>query len=302
MPSIIISESEFEKLSEATKKEISKLVENAFILKTEEGEFSDGYNLKKEWYNKRNLAHSNRALGENYHEYKKLISELLLEAPKALAVNAETNFSCLSIEMAISLLYGLSNSSQNLLKRLLTGPATRDELAALVGGLGKVNGSVGSINRRLARRFDYNIYGDNRKEIKLIDFDGSYKLSCDALSIKSALDIIDAGWNMRMGDIYLTFNAIQFPKNANDLTIKLDSEAIKFANLGHGFIKSIDWDYEDEFGNIDVRNQVGLSFYSATICVNHRDGPEWGTDDSLDNNLIGFMHEQPIISFQNQEC
>ena len=105
-----------------------------------------------------------------------------------------------------------------------------------------------------------------------------------------------------MGDIYLTFNAIQLPKNANDLTIKLDSEAIKFANLGNGFIKSIDWDYEDEFGNIDVRNQVGLSFYSATICVNHRDGPEWGTDDSLDNNLIGFMHEQPIISFQNQEC
>ena len=34
MPSIIISESEFEKLSEATKKEISKLVENAFILKS----------------------------------------------------------------------------------------------------------------------------------------------------------------------------------------------------------------------------------------------------------------------------
>jgi hypothetical protein len=116
MPSIIISESEFEKLSEATKKEISKLVENAFILKTEEGEFSDGYNLKVEWYNKRNLAHSNRALGGNYHEYKKLISELLLEAPKALAVNAETNFSCLSIEMAISLLYGLSKSSQEPIK------------------------------------------------------------------------------------------------------------------------------------------------------------------------------------------
>ena len=61
------------------------------------------------------------------------------------------------------------------------------------------------------------------------------------------------------------------------------------------------WDYEDEFGNFDVRNQVGLSFYSATICVNHRDGPEWGTD-SLNNSLIGFMDEQPIISFQNREC
>jgi hypothetical protein len=298
MPSIIISNNEFASLSVNSRTEILNLIQKKFTISNTTSNTSTPSSTINEWYKKREAAYNNRACGGSYIEFSNLIKELEAEAPNVFKIDGSIIFSTLSIEMALAMISGLSDSSQKILLRLIKGPASREELGKLVSGIGRVNGSIGSINRRFANRFDRNIYGETRKEIKLIDFDNVYKLVCDSLSISTAFKIIEAGWKRELGDIFIEFKKNKASDENSIITIH--AQAVKLATYSKGFIKNVYWDYEYENGMQNTTHQVALSFYSATLHVENTNNAEaeWAIDHQ-NNTFLGFWHEISKISFQN---
>ena len=202
MPHIIITEADFEKLSSGVKKEIWELLQNSFS--------------------------SN--VGSN--------DSLAIETQNQLTDINPARFDVLSIETAIAVLIGLSGESRELVNILCKRELTREFLTKFLGNEKKINGTIGSINRRLAKRLDENVYGKRRDRVKLIEFDGLYRLSCDSRSLEIALLIIKKGYKFGAGDIVLKFGR-------GDLRaeVRIEEDAILQIHAGEAQVVFQCWDY-----------------------------------------------------------
>ena len=77
----------------------------------------------------------------------------------------------ISIETMLAVMLGLSPESIKIVESLLSGSKSRSELGDLCGGEKKLNGTIGSINRRLINRFSSANYSkDDLKYIRLINW------------------------------------------------------------------------------------------------------------------------------------
>lgn len=215
MPNIIITEADFEKLSDDTKKELWGLLQNSFSSKPS----------------------SNEDIDKEIADYIRNINP--------------ASFDTLSIETALSVLIGLSEESRKVVEALCKRKLTRDDLTKILGNEKKINGTIGSINRRLAKRLDQNIYGDRRDRVKLIEFDENYSLSCNNRALEIALLIISKGYKIGEGDILLKF------RNPSTETL-IREDAIILGDTGKARVSLEGWDYTIE--------HVDYSF-SVTVIV-----------------------------------
>jgi len=225
MPHIIITEADFEKLSSGVKKEIWELLQNSFS--------------------------SN--VGSN--------DSLAMETENQITDINPASFDVLSIETAIAVIIGLSGESRELVNILCQRELTREFLTKFLGNEKKINGTIGSINRRLAKRLDENVYGKRRDRVKLIEFDGLYRLSCDSRSLEIALLIINKGYKFGAGDIVLKFGR-------GDLRaeVRIEEDAILQIHAGEAQVLFQCWDY-----NIGV---VETSCKIYVICSKNTSRPD----------------------------
>ena len=225
MPHIIITEADFEKLSSGVKKEIWELLQNSFS--------------------------SN--VGSN--------DSLAIETQNQLTDINPARFDVLSIETAIAVLIGLSGESRELVNILCKRELTREFLTKFLGNEKKINGTIGSINRRLAKRLDEHVYGKRRDRVKLIEFDEIYRLSCDRRSLEIASLIINKGYKIGDGDIFLNFIGSDLKAE-----VRIEEEAIIQIDAGEALVLFQSWDY--------YVGQVNMSISINVICSKNTSRPD----------------------------
>ena len=225
MPNIIITEADFERLSTGVKTEIWELLQNSFS--------------------------SNSSS----------TASLAVETKDQAADINPASFEVLSIETAIAVLIGLSEESRHVVASLCMRQLTRNELTEILGNEKKINGTIGSINRRLIKRLSESVYGKRRDRVKLIEFDEKYRLSCDSRSLEIALLIINKGYKFGAGDIVLKFGR-------GDLRaeVRLEEDAILQIHAGEAQVLFQCWDY-----NIGV---VETSCKIYVICSKNTSRPD----------------------------
>lgn len=244
MPNIIITEEEFKKLTDDTKKEIWSLLKDSFSNTTVSDELSDD-----------NLG----------NRLKNSIKENQL------------NFDTLSIETAIAVLIGLSTESRKVVEALCKSQQSRENLTEILGNEKKINGTIGSINRRLAKRLDEKIYGKRRDRVKLIEFDGDYRLTCNSRALELASLIIGKGYKIGEGDIILRFKeGAEFKAEA-----KIEEESIIRCDEGYAYCAYESWDYEIDHVSHQFRVNVVYSEYTDKVVISTVGEDEWATDSVL---------------------
>ena len=322
MPSMMITEEEFLGLSEATQEELSELFRKSFLrsagnphVDNDETAWELKYKMEQNLFRKLNILRSSKNL-LTYEEYHKNLLKFQDELPFFLA-DQVLKPTAISIEMAIGFVKGLSKDSLKVLSKLTSSPApsstnrvkgtaTRKEMEKLLESAGKINGTVGSINRRFAKRFDKSIYGERLDRLKLIEFDEVYRLTCDPASIELAIIILENGYKFGDGDITLKFiassNLTGEAKAIEDLNI-IEEKAIIFANLGRGFVRNVSWELEYENETSSFNYDVALTSPSGTIVIEGLSGHEW-VDDSGDDiwqNAFYYGAFPDTIIFNNKE-
>ncbi|MDC0959694.1 hypothetical protein OAR42_04500 [Planktomarina temperata] len=225
MPNIIITEADFEKLSTGVKTEIWELLQNSFSSNT----------------------------GST--------ASLAVETTDQAADINPASFEVLSIETAIAVLVGLSEESRHVVASLCMRQLTRNELTEILGNEKKINGTIGSINRRLIKRLSESVYGKRRDRVKLIEFDEKYRLSCDSRSLEIALLIINKGYKFGAGDIVLKFGR-------GDLKgeVRIEEEAIIQIDAGEALVLFQSWDY--------YVGQINMSISINVICSKNTSRPD----------------------------
>ena len=233
MPNIIITEAEFKKLTDGTKKEIWGLLKDSFSTTTVSDELSD-----------ENLG----------NRIKNRIEENRL------------NFDTLSIETAMAVLIGLSSESRKVVEALCQRQQTRENLTEILGNEKKINGTIGSINRRLAKRLDEKIYGKRRDRVKLIEFDGDYRLTCNSRALELASVIISKGYKIGEGDILLQFDEGE---------AKIEEESIIRCDEGKAYCDYVSWDYELDHVSHEFRVNVVYSEPTDKVVISTVNEDEW---------------------------
>ena len=293
----MISEEEFSTLSEPTQEELLSLFKKSFVLRNE-GPTAKAADVYKAWSADLDAKHKKQInwdarlsdariakASKSYQEYHDDLLKLQAELPTLLK-DEIISPEAISLEMAIGFISGLNPDSIKVLSKLVAyGSATREGLKELLKSAGKINGTVGSINRRFAKRFDKNIYGLKADRVKLIEFDETYRLTCDYASISLAISIIEKGYKIGKGDIELQWNgsptSLDEPQSERPdfYMVKIDEEAIIFADKGLGFVRFVMWDdgYENESTHFSYR--VVVTAPSATVLVNARDEFTWSNDE-----------------------
>ena len=296
MPSLTITEEEFLNLSEPTQEELLDLFRETFSLRNEASgsvlgaNWKAQYNKKENWFVRLSNARLAKA-STSYQEHHDNLLTLQAELPILLKDEA-LRPTAISLETAIGFISGLNPDSIKVLSKLSNsrtiGSATRKELEELLNSAGKINGTVGSINRRFVKRFDKRIYGKKLDQIKLIEFDETYSLTCDAASISLAIRIIERGYKIGKGDISLQFNhwavsdesTVQNPSYDQ---IIIGEEAIKLADQGLGFMRSVHWDIETANETRGFNFEVVVTAPSSTVIIETIEGiNEWTNDEGED--------------------
>ena len=315
MPKILISESDFKSLSTSTQKELWEFFQKSFSFEDGDPPPSDtdiwiskvlkegekNRERESDWRERRNAIRSNSV---NYQEYNTALHELHKDLSNFLPKQSSFHFDALSIETAIAVVLGLSSDSIKVLSRLVEfpRPATREELATILNGEGKINGTIGSINRRLTKRFDKDFYGESLKNAKLIEFDkNEYSLSCDSASLDIALRISKADYKIGKGNIFLKFIRSSAENKEIIDTLEIEEEAIKFADDGLGFSKDVSWDIHWTNEQTTYSYATAMTVPSAIIVVDLPHGYEWVSDNPDFDNLFesGITEGYPQeISFQ----
>lgn len=267
MPNMVITESDFEKLSDSTKKELLDLFYQAFPQSV--GKDNDRTGRKPEisseassdnilsgsdffspslmgtqWQYERSKV---RESASTYQEYLEGIEKVHLGLENHLDMSRTMRVDSISVEFAIAILIGLKPESFNLLKKIVDrGMATREELTEVLGDAKKINGTIGSINRRFSKRFDRNLYGSLTDRLKLVEFNKhfqKYTLCCDSAAsgaIHKAIYIVKEGYKIGSGNICLTYDATytsgKNQKHTEQKRLVLEEEAIIAADNGKGFI------------------------------------------------------------------
>ena len=296
MPSLTITDEEFLKLSEPTQEELLDLFRESFAFSNESSgsvlghSWIANHNDQQNWFSRLRKARIAKA-SKSYQEYHDDLLKLQAELPILLKDEALSP-TAISLETAIGFISGLNPDSIKVLSKLANsrtiGSATRKELEDLLNSAGKINGTVGSINRRFAKRFDKRIYGERLSQIKLIEFDETYSLTCDAASISLAIKIIEKGYKIGKGDISLQFNhwAVSdepLPQNPPYDQITIGQEAIKLADQGLGFVRSVRWDIEMANETKSFGFQVVVTAPSSTVIIETMEGiNEWANDEGED--------------------
>ncbi|MDB9924128.1 hypothetical protein OAC90_01470 [Planktomarina sp.] len=294
MPSLMITEEEFLNLTEPTQEELLGLFKRSFLPAAESAPYPSIKNERSEWYAKleeqnnffARLRHArSKKATVSYQQYFETLLKLQKELPLALKDQA-LKPTAISIEMAIGFVCGLNPDSIKVLSKLLNqnGSATRAELEALLKGAGKINGTVGSINRRFAKRFDKRIYGDKLERFKLIEFDKIYSLTCDFTSIDLAIIIIKKGYKIGKGDISLQFD---HPTQFNEPKVKtpphelliISEDAITSADQGLGFVRNVGWEINFSTEVTNFSHDVALTLPSGTVIVEGLGEHEWINDE-----------------------
>ena len=250
MPNIIITEEEFKKLTDGTKKEIWDLLKDSFSTTTVSDDLSDE--------NLRNLI-------KNSIDPNRL------------------NFDTLSIETAIAVLIGLSDESRKVVEALCQSQQSRESLTEILGSEKKINGTIGSINRRLAKRLSEKIYGKRRDRAKLIEFDGDYRLSCDNRALEIALFVLHKGYKIGQGDILLKYISIFDENKEYKAEVLIKEEDIIHSDAGRAFIDFVSWDYQTGHVNNSFSVFVMYSSFTDKVVVSTDYGEEW-EDSSFTGN------------------
>ena len=297
MPSLTISEEEFSTLSEPTQEELLNLFKKSFVLRSESSTAKapdtfaarkavwDAEDEKKEnWFARLSDARSAKET-VSYQDYYDRLLKLQSELPLVLKAG-HAYPTAISLETAIGFVIGLNPDSIKVLSKLVTGRATRKDLEEILKSAGKINGTVGSINRRFSKRLDKRIYGEKLDQIKLIEFDETYRLTCDPASISLAIRIIEKGYKIGKGDISLQFNHWDVCSEAPAQELSYDlivigEEAIKLANQGLGFMRSVHWeiDYNTEKTAFEYFHVVVTASSSTLVIETVQGDSEWVNDD-----------------------
>ena len=222
MPNIIITEADFEKLSTGVKKEIWELLQNSFS----------------------SNAGSNDSLATTTKDHITDINP--------------ASFDVLSIETAIAVLIGLSGESREVVSILCKRQLDRHDLTKILGSEKRINGTIGSINRRLVKRLNENLYGKRRDRVKLIESQGGiYSLSCDSRSLEIAQKIIYKGYKIGDGDIVVKFYIGDSPTE-----VHIEEEAIVQIDSGQALVLLHSWDY-------DIGHNLSTTIGHYVICSNN---------------------------------
>ena len=287
MPHIVLTEDDFQFLSKGTQEELLNFVREKFaprdISKLQEVLTLDvGYaadQVQKEAAFNEKLMSARKLAEVNFLGYQSDIKRLQKDLPKIVKTGVPINFDALSIELALSVIAGLSDVAKKVVWELIQKrKLTRDELADLLGGPKKINGTIGSINRRLAKRFNAELYGDYVNKVKLIEFDNGYQLTCDPYALEVAYHINETGYQSIFGNLTLKFGD---EKNGDSAKVKIEALAIELANEGYAYVDKIRWDYQSDdkttgtIFSVDVARTVS----SAIITIQTDYGSEWVTEE-----------------------
>jgi hypothetical protein len=226
MPNLILTEADFEKLSASVKSEIWELLQNSFP----------------------SNAGSNDSLVTKTKDHITNVNP--------------ASFELLSIETAIAVLIGLSAESREVVSILCKRQLDRYDLTKILGSEKRINGTIGSINRRLVKRLNETLYGKRRDRVKLIESqDGLYRLSCDSRSLEIAQKIIHKGYKIGDGDI-----VVKFGEGSSLAEVHIEEEAIVQIDSGQALVLLHSWDHH--IGD-DLCAPIGL----YVICSNNTNHP-----------------------------
>lgn len=294
MPNIVITESDFEKLSEATRKELWELLEKQFYPNSKKdftnliADISEGVevrvNLSQKFRSKLKLAKNSAHL--DYLSYRDTALSLQKELPSIVKTGIPIKFNVLSLEVAIAVILGLSNDSKKVVEAISqSGTLTRDQLAKILGGSKKINGTIGSINRRLAKRFSKDLYGSNVDKVKLIEYKNElYELTCDSRAIQIAILVEKSGFEVEDGNIILKSPDKKYPSE-----VKIEAFAIEMAIQGNAYIDDVDWEYEIDSQTISFSVSAARTVTSAIITLETEAGTECVTEEPhfMDARIMG---------------
>lgn len=274
MPSLIIHREDFALLTEATKKEILTLLLKDSAGEAVENNFKLDHNIDPisrsrgpsldTW---RNLASDFAHSKHNHAKMELMLNDLHALLPKVFGpFPAFQNVHAVSVELALSVLNGLGEDSKNALHAIVMSShlqgVSREELAHIVDGVGKINGTIGSINRRYSRRFNADIYGSQVDGFKIIEFkDGFYKLTCDPTGFELAFKLISSNKLNHQGNYSVELHGVDGKKITHDI----DALAIKYADAGMAFVDTIYDEYEAENGSHCDRYNVAISLPQSTL-------------------------------------
>ena len=116
-----------------------------------------------------------RSSNKPYDEYLDLHRILFKSLPNILVSTGPVLVDFISLELAIAVLLGLNTDSQAVIKKFChRGMVTREELAEVLGDEKKINGTIGSINRRFVKRFDPKLAASHER-LRLTKFENSFK-------------------------------------------------------------------------------------------------------------------------------
>ncbi len=296
----MITESDFEKLSEPTRKELWELLEKQFFPNSKKDvtslmvDISEGtkvhVNLFEKFRSKLKLAKNSAHL--DYLSYRDSVLSLQKELPSIVKTGIPIKFDVLSLEVAIAVILGLSNDSKKVVEAISqSGTLTRDQLAKILGGSKKINGTIGSINRRLAKRFSKKLYGSNVYKVKLIEYKNElYELTCDHRSIQIAILVEKSGFEIEDGNIILKSPDKKYPSE-----VKIEAFAIEMAVQGNAYIDDVDWEYELDSQTISFSVSAARTITSAIITLETEAGTECVTEQPhfMDARITGNPFDWP---------
>lgn len=276
MPSLIIHDEDFALLSEHAKREIFSL-----LLKDDGARVGDSsamisQSIKDKKYTDspsfhvwRNLVIEAKDNKQNHAKMELILSDLHNLLPKIFGpFPATQNLHGVSVELAISVLRGLGDESKNALYSIVISSRdngiSREELAAVVGGVGKINGTIGSINKRYSRRFNIDFYGSKVESFKLIEFsDGYYRLVCDPASFELAFKILSHNNLNSLGEYSLELQN----GNGDHFFHEISALAIECADSGMAYFETIIDEYETSSGGHSDTYNVAISLPKSTLIL-----------------------------------
>ena len=112
---------------------------------------------------------------------------------------------------------------------------------------------MGDINATIKKESSTceSVYGKRRDRVKLIEFDETYRLSCDSRSLEIALLIINKGYKFGAGDIVLKFGS------GHQLAeVHIEEEAILQIHAGEAQVLLKTLEYISGFVNTDLHMYV----------------------------------------------
>lgn len=301
MPDLVIKQADFQRLSEATRRELLEFLKDSLFVVfdgelpvgdlTADEEKQISLRVGSELEFDRRISEARRRAVRNYQDYLSEIYALQERLDQVVSIGSPIRFQVISVEVATAVLMGLGQDSRNVLAALLKEKKiSRDRMAEVVGGAQKINGTIGSINRRLANRFSRRLYGKaNVDAVRLIEFDEEYKLTCDGKALELALHIVESGYDASKENLVINFN------NKHEASsIRMEALAVRLALDGHAYVEDWSWDYrieiedligEDRFYSVSFARTIS----SATLAMNTTEGEEWEVEKHKPGKrLTGF--------------